>query len=181
MSTEEFATFLLTKGINVSEYLLEFKTSKLSIKDSNKPMEVYTDGACSFNGKGNVPGGVGVYSSDYSYKISEKYENATNNKMELRAIKEALVLLSNEPVKKETIIYSDSTYSIKCCTLWCKSWSTNGWKTSKGQPVENKEIIQEIITLLNSNSHVYLKYVKAHNGNPGNEMADKLATSAIKT
>lgn len=178
---QNFCNYLLTKGINVVKELKEFdenlKQHIETSKNINRVCEVYTDGSCQYNGKPGVPGGVGIYSKDYIYEISTRYENATNNRMELQAIHDALVMISRED-RHETKIYTDSMYSINCCTKWYKKWEINGWKTAKGD-VENKEIIQKIITLLEIHNNVNLIYVKAHNGDPGNEMADTLAKAAI--
>jgi ribonuclease HI len=41
-------------------------------------------------------------------------------------------------------IVSDSEYSIKAVSLWLAAWKKNGWRTSGGEPVKNKELIESI-------------------------------------
>jgi ribA/ribD-fused uncharacterized protein len=79
-------------------------------------------------------------------------------------------------------VKSDSDYSIKCVTLWHKTWEKNGWKTSKGEDVVNSDIIKDILQILshrtNELSKTSFQHVYAHKGDIGNEGADKLALSA---
>ena len=55
----------------------------------------------------------------------------------------------------------------------------NGWKTSQGTDVKNKELIQEIIAELTGCTAdqrvISFQHVKAHAGIKYNEMADQLA------
>ena len=109
---------------------------------------------------------------------------STNNEMELTAIKNAILYI--EKIQKSLfgdsfIIYTESNYSLQSVTNWYKQWRINGWKNSKKEPVKNKELIQEIIDLLERNTHISIEKVKGHNGNIGNEMADDYAADeAIK-
>lgn len=151
-------------------------------------INIYTDGATPnnrFSKTNNVIGGIGVFimfNDGTNKSFSEKITNATNNKCELLAIKKALECVKILKLQnKNVIIHSDSMYSINCCTKWNKNWENNGWKTSKGKPVENKQIIQDIILKLEESKNVVIVHVKGHSGNIGNEMADKLATSACKS
>ena len=61
---------------------------------------------------------------------------------------------------------------------WIKNWKINNWRTSQKKPVKNKELWQELDELV-SNRNIEWQWVKGHSGNFGNEIADKLATSAI--
>ena len=55
----------------------------------------------------------------------------------------------------------------------------NNWKTSKKEPVKNKELWVELDELV-SIHNINWNWVKGHSGDDGNERADYLATSAIK-
>lgn len=145
----------------------------------------YTDGAVKGNAgsaSGGVYGGIGVYSEQLDISISKRYPNATNNKMELMAILVALQCIKRylaTMVDQDSTftIFSDSNYSIQCCTLWYKIWNKkkNGWKDKK-----NVELIKEITEILEEYpSKISLKFCKGHAGIPGNEMADQLANKAL--
>ena len=62
---------------------------------------------------------------------------------------------------------------------WIHNWKKNNWKTSKREPVKNKELWIELDKLV-SLHNIQWKWVKGHSGDYGNERADYLATTAIK-
>jgi ribonuclease HI len=127
-------------------------------------MEIYTDGSCLGN---PGPGGWAVIGPDF--ELSGGLEHTTNNAMELTA---ALKCLQRTGTQKITI-YTDSCYLKNGITKWILGWKRNGWKTASGQPVKNQELWIEIDKL--GGPHVQWQWVKAHNGHPFNEAADKLA------
>ena len=91
---------------------------------------IFTDGACSNNGKSNAKAGFGVFFGEGDQRnVSEPVPSSypqTNNVAELLAIEMALNILG--PEQKSAIIYSDSDYSIKCLTVWVQKWRKNNWK-----------------------------------------------------
>ncbi|KAM9891480.1 hypothetical protein OXX69_012291, partial [Metschnikowia pulcherrima] len=76
-------------------------------------------------------------------------------------------------------IHTDSTYTKNSIDTWADKWKDNGWKTSSGSSVANKDLIQrnhELYTgLKDSGVPVELVHVRGHSGNEGNEQADRLA------
>ena len=181
----EFVLFLnKVHNLDLSKELSSFKKELASTKAL--VFEIFTDGACRGNNgsrsKGNIFGGIGIWSEDYNLNISEKHPNATNNKMELLAILRAIQIISDiwKETPQKTVIWSDSMYSIKSVTVWYKNWEKNGWKNSKGADVENQDLIKPIIELLTKYSEFLdIKYVKGHSTSTGNNKADELATSAL--
>jgi len=99
--------------------------------------------------------------------------SATNNTAELRAIYKALDRTLQIGYKQATI-FSDSMYCINSLTKWYRNWQRNGWKTASGKPVENQELIRNILALQAKASITY-QHVRAHNGDKFNEMVDQLA------
>lgn len=138
-------------------------------------IKIYTDGACSGNpGKGGW-GAVLLY-KEHKKEISGFQENTTNNQMELMAVIKAL-----EAIKKssEITIYTDSIYVKDGITKWIFNWKQNGWKTADKKPVKNLELWQEL-DLLNAQHKINWQWVKGHNGDKYNELADMLAVNAIR-
>ena len=136
---------------------------------------IYTDGACSGN---PGPGGWGaiILNEENETNISGKEKSTTNNRMELMA-----PIMALRKIKKASkiIIYTDSIYLKNGITIWIKNWEKNGWKSTNKKPVKNKDLWVMLNEL--SREHVIdWKWVKAHAGNKYNEIADKLATDAIK-
>ena len=151
---------------------------------NNKNIIIYTDGACSNNGKKNAKAGIGIYIENM-YDISEKLlGKQTNQRAELYAILKALQII-NINNYHNIIIYTDSQYSINCITKWIKNWIRNNWLDQKNKPVKNKDLIESIYNICKTNSHIIFKHVLAHtnatdNHSIGNSKADMLARKAIK-
>ena len=86
-----------------------------------RTINVYTDGACSNNGKPGAKAGIGVYfgvedERNVSRKISGKQ---TNNRAELLAIMEVFQILNKDINEGKLVtIYTDSKYSINVLTVW---------------------------------------------------------------
>ena len=138
--------------------------------------KIYTDGACSGN---PGPGGWGAVILDQDDKqknISGSEKNTTNNRMELLA---AIMSLKKIKSNSEVIIFTDSTYVKNGITEWMKNWKKNGWKNSSKKPVKNKDLWVKLDKLCEANS-VSWKWVKGHSSNEFNNLADELATKAIK-
>jgi ribonuclease HI len=132
-------------------------------------MLVYTDGSCLGN---PGPGGWAVLGPDF--KLSGGQDNTTNNIMEMTAVVKAL----EECIKREigsVTIFTDSNYVKNGITSWIKKWKLNGWKTSSGTAVKNKDLWVKIDQLSQEISNVEWKWVRAHSGQTQNELVDTMA------
>jgi len=137
---------------------------------------IYTDGACSGNPGPGGWGAVLMY-NDNKKEISGYNPNTTNNIMEITAVIEALKLLKFEC---EVEIYSDSAYVVNAYKQkWIDNWKKNNWKTAGKDPVKNKELWQELDSLVNMHKVNFIK-VKGHADNEWNNRCDELATGEIK-
>ncbi len=139
---------------------------------------IYTDGSCA-NGIGGY--GIVVVRKDVIREEKGRVQitPCTNQKAELYAIRKALELRHQLPTSTGTIrIRTDSRYAIGCLTSWINRWLKNGWKTSRGEPVLNREeieIIHQHLTEASSNWKIVFEYVPGHAGDSYNERADQLA------
>ena len=137
---------------------------------------IYTDGACSGN---PGPGGWGAVIFDEREKqnnISGKVKDTTNNRMELTA---PIMALKKIKSKSDVTIFTDSTYVKNGITEWIKKWVKNDWISSSKKSVKNKDLWVELNDLCQKNK-VTWKWVKGHSNNKYNNLADLLATEAIK-
>ena len=142
-------------------------------------MVIYTDGACSGNGKIKNNGGFGVVAVDevtnelvFAYR--KLCENTTNNREELKAILYALIQFGK--IKPTPIVYSDSAYSVNTLTNWMYSWERAGWIKSDKKEPKNLDLIKAYFDLVeNQGYQINLQKVKGHNNILGNELADQLA------
>lgn len=126
-------------------------------------IHIYADGASSGN---PGPSGIGVLLRyrDHEKEVSRFIGMGTNNIAELEAIRAGLLEVKNPdlPIR----IYTDSSYAYGLLVL--------GWK-----PKKNIEIVNEIRILTKHFKNLEFIKVKGHSGLEGNEIADRLATSAI--
>ena len=137
---------------------------------------IYTDGACSGN---PGPGGWGAIILDEEKNetnISGEEKDTTNNRMELTA---PIMALKRIKKASKIIIYTDSIYLKNGITTWIKNWENNGWMNSNKKPVKNKDLWLTL-NQLSKEKIIDWKWIKAHAGNKYDEIADKLATEAIK-
>lgn len=152
---------------------------------SSRPdlIEIWTDGSCvegKFAGYGVVFSRPDICGANISEPLSVAGPQ-TNQRAELSGIVAALERLKKRRVPAHTPvrIYSDSTYAINCASKWRLAWERNGWKTSKGEPVKNCDLIVPLGELYDDRlPYVELVWVKGHSINAGNNEADRLATAA---
>ncbi len=141
---------------------------------SKPEVHIYTDGACSGN---PGPGGWGAILlwKGKELEISGGEQNTTNNRMEMRAVIEALKKLK-KPCR--AVIHSDSALIVNAFQQnWIGGWQRRGWKKADKNPVENQELWQEMLQAMKPHEVVWKK-VKGHAGIPLNERADRLAVEA---
>lgn len=153
-------------------------------------MRVFTDGACSNNGRPTSKAGYAVWFPDHkefseSARIPEN-QSQTNQRAELMAIYRAVIILDEKGYHdSDIVIYTDSEYSINCLTKWLTGWVSRNWKTSAGGDVLHKDLIQDTSgRLAKFKSHRFV-HVRAHTGNEddlskNNDIVDKMARSTIE-
>lgn len=134
--------------------------------------KIYTDGACLGN---PGPGGYAAYILNNDLEelkaVSGSEKDSTNNRMELKAVIEALKVI---PKSTKVELYSDSSYVLNGLSSWLKGWKKNGWKTASKKEVANQDLWQKL-DQISSNFELVYKKVKGHSGDQYNEKADQLA------
>jgi ribonuclease HI len=100
----------------------------------------------------------------------------TNNRMELRAVLEALEGL---PSGSAVQIVSDSRYVIDALTNWIHGWRRKNWVTSQGTPVLNRDLI-EALDARGRELALRFDWVRGHDGHAVNEIVDGLAQGAAR-
>ena len=102
--------------------------------------------------------------------------STTNNRMEFRAMIEALGLVGpHEPVE----IYTDSRLVLDTITKWAAGWKQRGWRRRDGE-VKNLDLVQEAYALAQQRPQARIRWIKAHDGSRWNEYADALATAYLR-
>jgi len=143
--------------------------------DSERSVDIYTDGACSGN---PGPGGWGVVLLYLGHRreLSGGEAQTTNNRMEMMAVIAALEALKR-PCRMT--IHTDSVYVMKGVTEWLPQWKKRNWLTADKKPVKNVELWQRLEHLLAPHEARW-RWVKGHSGVPENDRADELARQAIR-
>jgi ribonuclease HI len=130
----------------------------------------YTDGSASPN---PGPGGYAVIQDKQPACLGNDPQT-TNIRMEGLALIAALKHSQGKPCT----IYSDSEFCINVITKWSLAWEKNGW-VKKGGEIKNLDIVREVCPLYRA-SQAKLVWVRAHNNDEGNELADHWANEARK-
>ena len=128
-------------------------------------LAAYVDGSCSPNPGFGAYGVVIIDEEDNREicRFTGTEENSTNNRVEILAAIRAAILL---PSDIATTIYSDSTLVVNTMSLyWKRNNNVDLWdqldKAVKGKQIK-------------------FSWVKGHNGNPYNEIANTIAREASK-
>jgi len=142
-------------------------------------IEVYTDGGCLGNpGPGGWAFVLRADNGKFEKEASGFEAATTNNRMELRAVIEALeVCKQYKP--KHIFINTDSQYVKNGITSWIKKWKINGWRTASKSPVKNKEY-WVALDALNEQLPIQWNWVKGHAGVADNERCDQLVRQAME-
>ncbi|MFX1318724.1 MAG: ribonuclease H [Promethearchaeota archaeon] len=140
-------------------------------------VEIWTDGACLGN---PGPGGWafrlilkrGVSQEIIDVQSTRPYPLTTNNRMELRAILNALKKARQKgATPKDITVYSDSEWAIKCIL--------REYDCTKDKTSEQYALLQKIWQL-DPNEELSFIHVQGHQGLIHNEMVDKLARESIR-
>jgi len=129
----------------------------------------YTDGSASPN---PGPGGFAVIKNGVPVVLGSEDGQTTNIRMEGRA----LIAAMTDAAGAECQIFTDSEFWINVITKWAPAWAAKGWK-KKGGEIKNLDLVQEAYELY-GRSRATLTWVRGHEGDEGNELADEWANKA---
>jgi ribonuclease HI len=110
--------------------------------------------------------------ADQRKELAGGFARTTNNRMELRAVIEALTALTRPC---NVTLHTDSQYVRNALTKgWLQGWKKNGWKTAAKKPVKNQDLWRALMPLVEKHQ-VDFRWVRGHAGDPENERCDVLA------
>lgn len=150
-------------------------------------IQIYTDGGCrnTGNNSGDTvnPNDKAAWATllifgKYTKELTGSEFGKTNNYMEITAVIKGLSALKRFDLP--VIVYSDSAYVINTLNeKWYQNWQKNNWHTSKKQLVKNKELWQQLITLINKFKNIKFIKVKGHANNKYNNYVDALLNKTM--
>ena len=143
-------------------------------------INIYCDGACSLN---PGPGGwCYLLITPCGCRVSNSggEENTTNNRMELKAVVEAL-----RTTYGDITVVTDSAYVVNAINKkWLPAWKNNGWKkNNSSEAVSNVDLWKELDELLSPENlrNVTFTWIKGHSNNPENDFCDKVARKIARS
>jgi ribonuclease HI len=160
---------------------------------------IFTDGACTNNGKRNANAAWAcLLVSDDGYIVLDRASGAiplsepqTNQRAELTALLRGLEVAERQirgnPHAKIQI-WSDSEYSINCASVWGPKWKSRGWKKQGGE-IQHLDLIRILVEKTQVLGFtIQYKWLKGHKGGDSqfafpwmfNHQVDALATQALR-
>lgn len=107
---------------------------------------------------------------------------STNNVTEAQALQQTLLMAIEHNITHLRIL-ADSEYVIQGVNEWLAKWEQRDFTNREGKPIANRNqwvsIAASLKVLKERNCPVVISWVKAHNGDWGNEHADYQATLGV--
>lgn len=100
------------------------------------------------------------------------WPHGTNNQGELTAVLE--LFRATAHLDEELLVQCDSQYVINAVTKWMAGWKRKGWRKADGQPVMNREILEQLDEAITGRRYRF-EWVRGHVGHELNEAADARA------
>ena len=145
---------------------------------------VYTDGACTNNGKQNAKAGIGIFFGENDPRNVSKrvIGKQTNNVAELTAVLSVYPIIVDDVLSGKIImIVTDSEYAIKCITSYGKKCAKDGWLNID---IPNQTLVRDVYETYMGIPNIRFMHINSHTGNKdihsiGNEHADRLANESL--
>jgi len=146
----------------------------------NAKIELYSDGG--YISTKNIGGWGAVIFKDNQPYFTEFgcRKNTSSLEMELQAAVMALEMVKTKLNPFNNIVlHTDSRILIEGLDGKIAKYRQHNWLHQSGRPVESRALWEKFETLTRD-LNVTVKWVKGHNGNLGNQMADDLARKAMQ-
>ena len=158
--------------------------SAFAIEKGKLPAEIKAEKQACFPGQDLTnPGLQQITPLSYVDGFGSLTYTTTNNVGELQAAIETLRWCKNHPEITKINILADSKYVVDGSNLYLEKWKNNGWLRQDRMPVANEHLWKEHDSLLqhyrDTGIQVTIEWVRSHNGEHGNELADRHATIAV--
>lgn len=180
--------------------VLDTSTIATQLRNLETLLHIFTDGACTNNGKKTASAAWGVLVvSDMGHVVLDRFSAAvplrepqTNQRAELRALLRGVEVAEEKLKSDKTLnkvqIWSDSQYSIHCASVWGPNWKRAGWKKQGGE-IQHLDLIQPLVQKTQSlGLSLQYKWLRGHKEGGSqyqfpwmfNHQVDALATRALR-
>ncbi|XP_046631774.1 ribonuclease H1-like [Daphnia pulicaria] len=164
-----------------SKYEIHRRIGKYGlVNDREDFVIVYVDGACPGNGRQNAKGGIGVwFNHDHDWNMAKPVQRSnegtppTNQIAEIEAAIAALQIAKKKGIKR-VAIYTDSDFLIMSMDKYIFKWLRNDWLKVNGDTVVHRQRFRKLLRLMEDLTVKWV-FVRAHQGEEGNDEADRLA------
>ncbi len=133
-------------------------------------INLYTDGSVQHNGKPEGYAGWAMVCMDNPTKLMVRYGHlkptSTNGRGEIAGVLFAMAMLAKRPDIPVTF-YSDAQYVTKSITEWRHGHKKFGYKG-----IKNGDMLVPLYEFWDHHANARIEWVRGHNGNKGNELAD---------
>jgi ribonuclease HI len=144
-------------------------------------LHIFTDG--SFDDASSSGGWAFVVheAGHQVHSASGRTVGTSNNTFEVLAVLNALSWIAVEAPTRAVTLWTDAVHVIEGCRRYRAIWRNNGWKRitpnqrTRRRPIPDRNIWQQLDSLLERHPHVVVEWCKGHSGTAGNEHADALA------
>lgn len=150
----------------------------------DKDIIIFTDGSSRGNPGPGGYGAVAIYNDEHGGvrvdEIGGREDVTTNNRMELRAVIEAIKNFENyyqNLSEHRFVIFTDSSYVLNGATKWLHNWQKNSWISSTKEEVKNQDLWQIFSDFNKQKLNFKWNLLEGHAGVAGNERCDVIATS----
>ena len=149
-----------------------------------KKIRIYTDGGCDKNPGGTGAWAVRLMDGEQAVERSGGEERTTNNRMELTAAIQAILLAEEhlaQEKKAEVEILTDSQYLAMGMNDWIAKWQLHNWTLKDGSPVKNVDLWKRLLEMQKASRHrIIWTWVEGHAGDPNNMRADRMVQERMK-
>lgn len=166
--------------------------SRFIRRSDHRELLIFTDGACLDNGGQNPKAGCAFvfrpatseFDGGTKFRLEiegptgERYPQ-TSNRAELRAVIAALQFRAwHGEGFSRLVIATDSQYVVNGAMEWTNTWISNGWRTSTGSPVKNRDLWELLLKEISRRQQSGLRIKFWHIPREYNTVADRMAKEA---
>jgi ribonuclease HI len=148
------------------------RTPRRDHEQETSQLTIYTDGSCSNNGKQNAVCGSGIWVGDNHHLNKAIKVPGTSHSNQIGELSAVLVALQSADILTPLKIITDSRYVIDGLTSHLTNWEDIGWIG-----IANATLFKAVAYhLRRCPAPTTFQWTKGHDGQLGNERADKLAS-----